>query len=114
MKDGQNYDPVEDATQSNPFAADSTKVRRSENNDGTVKNEQKHDSGEDKDNLPTSPKTTESVKLLKSWSSDVTFKHEQPWDPWDTSSSPKSSWEAVGEPSAPTWKFSSTQGTSAI
>ena len=65
--------------QSIPLAADSTKVRRSKNNDGTVKHEQKRDSGED--NLQTSPKTTESAKLLKSGSNDVNPKHVQPWGP---------------------------------
>ena len=54
VKDGQNYDPVEDATQSFPFAADSTRVRRSDNNDSAVKHEQKRDSC--KENLQTSPK----------------------------------------------------------
>ena len=33
--------------------------------------------------------------------------------PWDTSSAPQSSWQSVGEPVAPTRKFSGTQGTSA-
>ena len=59
VKDGQNYDPVEDATQSILFAADSARVRRSENNDGTVKHE------------------PESAKLLKSGCNDVNFKHVQ-------------------------------------
>ena len=63
------------------------------------------------DNLQTSPNTTESTKLLRSGSNDVTFKREQPWD---TPSSPKSSWQAFGEPYAPTWKLSGTQGTSAF
>ena len=94
------------------FAADSTKVRRSENNDGTVKHEQKRDSGED--NLQTSPKTTKSSKTVEVRGNDVNFKHVQLWDPWDTSSLPKSSWQAVGEPDAPTWKLSGTQGTSAF
>ena len=40
VKDGQNYDPVEDPTQSIPFAADSTKIRRSENSDCNLKREQ--------------------------------------------------------------------------
>ena len=88
-----NYDSVEDATQSIPLVADSTRVTRSENNDGTVKHEQKRDSGED--NPQTSPKTTESAKLLKSGNNDVNFKHVQHANPWDTPSSPKSSWQAV-------------------
>ena len=50
-------------------------------------------------------------KLLKSGSNDVIFKQEQPGD---TPSSPKSSWQAVGEPDAPSWKLSGTQGTSAF
>ena len=74
LKDGQNFHLVEDATQSIPLAADSTKVRRSEDKDGTVKHEQ----------------------------------------PLDASSAPKSSWQAVGEPDAPTWKLSGTQGSSAF
>ena len=74
LKDGQNFHLVEDATQSIPLAADSTKVRRSEDKDGTVKHEQ----------------------------------------PLDASSAPKSSWQAVGAPDAPTWKLSGTQGSSAF
>ena len=74
VKDGQNYDPIGDATQSIPFATDSTKIRGSENNDGTFKREQH----------------------------------------WDNSSSPESSWQAVGEPDEPTWKLLGTQGTSAF
>ena len=70
--------------------ADSTKVRRSENNDGTVKHEQKRDSGEC--NLQTSQKTTESAKLLRSGDNDVNFKHEQPWDPVNTEIFVASSW----------------------
>ena len=66
--------PVEDATQSFLVAADSTKVRRSDNKDGT-------------------------------------FKHEQPLD---ASSAPRSSWQAIGEPDAPTWKLSGTHDTPAF
>ena len=67
----------------------------------------KRDSGD----LHTSPNTTESAKPLMSGSSDVTFKQGKPWD---TSSAPKSPWQAVGEFDAPTWKLSGTQGTSAF
>ena len=74
LKDGQNYNPVEDSTQTVPCAADSSKLRSTENSDCALKREQH----------------------------------------WDTSSSPKSSWQAVGEPDAPTWKLSGTQGTSAF
>ena len=42
--------------------------------------------------------TAESAKLWKTWVDNVTFKFEQPWD---VPSSPKSSWQAVGEPDAP-------------
>ena len=112
LKDGQNYNPVEDSTQTIPCAADSSKLRSTENSDRALKYEQKRDSGED--NLQTSPKTTESAKLLKSGSNGVNFKHEQPWDPRDISSLPKSLWQAVGEPDAPTWKLSGTQGTAAF
>ena len=69
----------------------------------------KRDPGED--NLQTSRDTTESAKLLRFGSNDVTFKQEKPWD---TPASPKSSWQAVGEPDEPTWKLSGTQGTSAF
>ena len=54
------------------------------------------------DNVPTNSGTTESSKLLKPAVNDVTFKFEQTWD---ALSSPKSSWQAVGEPDAPTWKL---------
>ena len=56
----------------------------------------KRDTGED--NLQTSPNTTESAKPLRPGSIDVTFNQK----PWDTSSAPKSSWQADGEPDAPT------------
>ena len=63
------------------------------------------------DNLQTSPNTGESAKPLRSGSNDVTFKQETPWD---TSSAPKSSRQALGEPDAPTWKLSGTHSTSAF
>ena len=63
------------------------------------------------DNVRTHFGTTESAKLFKSGVNDVTFKFEQTWD---APSSPKSSWQAVGGPDAPTWKLSGTQGTSAF
>ena len=53
------------------------------------------------DNLQASPNTTESAKSLGSGSNDVTSKQEKPWG---TSSAPKSSWQAVGEPDAPVWE----------
>ena len=55
--------------------------------------------------------TTESAKLLKTGVNDATFKFEQTRC---APSSPKSAWQAVGEPDAPTWKLSGTQGTSAF
>ena len=55
--------------------------------------------------------TTESANPVQSESKDIIFKQEQPWD---TPSSPKSSWQAVGEPDAPTWALSGTQSTSAF
>ena len=64
--------PIDDATQALLLAAGSTRVRRSENKDGTVK------------------------------------------QIWDAPSAPRSSWQAVGDPDAPTWKLSGTQGTSAL
>ena len=73
-------------------------------NDGS-----KRDPGED--NVQTSPNTTESADLLRSGSNNVTFKQEKPRD---TSSSLKSSRQAVGEPDAPTWKLSGIVGTSAF
>ena len=50
-------------------------------------------------------------KTIEVRGNEVTFKQEKPWD---IPSSPKSSWLAVGEPDAPTWKLSGTQGTSAF
>ena len=44
-------------------------------------------------------------------STDCALKYEQSLD---TSSAPKSSWQAVGAPDAPTWKLSGTQGASAF
>ena len=49
-------------------------------------------------------------KVPRTEYSDCTINREQPWD---TSSYPKSSWQAVEEPNAPTWKFSGTHCTSA-
>ena len=43
--------------------------------------------------LQTSPNTTESSTPSQSGSKDINFKQGQPWD---TPSSPKSSWQAVG------------------
>ena len=66
--------PIDDSPQALLLAADSTRVRRSENKDSTVKHEQ----------------------------------------PWDASSAPRSSWQAVEQHVPPTWKLSGTQGTSAF
>ena len=96
VKDGQNYDPVGDATI--PFAASSTSKNVSL--------------------VRTIFRRVPRLQNLRNYCSpcgnDANYKHEQLWDPWDTSSLPKSSWQAVGEPYAPTWKFSGTQGTSAF
>ena len=62
------------------------------------------------DNVRTHSGTAESAKLLKN-GVNVTFKFVQTWN---APSSPKSSWQAVGEPDAPTWKLSGTPGTSAF
>ena len=51
------------------------------------------------------------MKLRRTENSDCALKYEEPLD---TSSAPKSSWQAVGEPDAPTWKLSGTEGTSAF
>ena len=72
-KMGMILKPTDDATQAPRLAADSTRVRRSENKDGTVK-------------------------------------REQPLD----ASAPRPSWQAVGQPDAPSWKLSGTHGTSAF
>ena len=106
---GKTLTPSKTPCSQFPVLLSRQKVWRSEDNDGTVKHEQKRDSGED--NVQTSAKTAESAKPLKSGSNDVTFKHVQPWD---TSSLPKSSWQEVGDADAPTWKFSGTQGTPAF
>ena len=55
------------------------------------------------------PIAADSPTVRRSDNKDGTFKHEQVWD---APSGPKSSWQAVGEPDAPTWKLSGTQGTS--
>ena len=49
--------------------------------------------------------------FLKAESRDSALKYEQLLD---TSSAMKSSWQAVGEPDAPTWKLSRTQGASLL
>ena len=54
---------------------------------------------------------SDSSKLRKTENRDCALKCEQPLN---TSSAPKSSWQAVGEPDAPTCKLSGTQGTSAF
>ena len=57
----------------------------------------------------TVPCVSDSWMLWKAENKDGTVKHEQPLD---TASAPKSSWQAVGEPDAPTGKLSGTLGTS--
>ena len=77
----------------------------------TVLNSNRWQVPESKSCRVATPSTTESAKPLKSGSKDVIFKQEQPWD---TPTSPKSSWQAVGEPDAPTWMLLGTQGTFAF
>ena len=62
------------------------------------------------DSAQTIPCASDSSKLWKAENRDCALKFEQPLD---TSSAPKSSWQAVGEPDGPTWMLSGTQGTSA-
>ena len=57
-------------------------------------------------NVQTSLCTTESAKPLQSGSKDIALNQEQPWY---TPSSPKSSWQPVGESDAPTWMQSGTE-----
>ena len=57
------------------------------------------------------PLAVDSTKVRRYENKDGNVKHKQPWD---TSSSPRSSWQAVGDADAPTWKLSRTQGTSAF
>ena len=54
------------------------------------------------------PCASDSSKLRRTENSDCALKREQLWD---TPSSPTSSWQAVGESDASTWKLSGTQGT---
>ena len=74
-----------------------------------LKDEQNYNPVED--SAQTVPCASDSSKLRKTEHRDCALKCEQPLD---TSSAPKSSWPAVGEPDAPTWKLSGTQGTSAF
>ena len=48
---------------------------------------------------------------IRSENSDYAIKYEQSLD---APSAPRSSWQAVGQPDAPTWKLSGTEGTSAF
>ena len=63
------------------------------------------------DSTKTVPCSSDSSKLLKAENRDCALKYEQLWD---NSSAPRSSWQAGGQPDAPTWKLSGTQGTSAF
>ena len=58
-----------------------------------------------------SSKLLKASKLRRTDSSDCALKYVQALD---SSSAPKSSWQAIGKPDAPTWKLSGTQGTSAF
>ena len=62
--------------------------------------DQKRDRVED--SAQTIPCASDSSKPLKAESGDCALKYEQPLD---------TSWQAVGEPGAPTWKLSGTQGS---
>ena len=53
------------------------------------------------DSTQTVPCAADSTKLRRTEKSYCALKREQLWD----TSSPKSSWQAVGEPDAPTWKL---------
>ena len=55
--------------------------------------------------------TTIFPLLQRAENSDSAIKYEQLLD---ASSAPRSSWQAVGQPDALTWKLSGTQGTSAF
>ena len=57
----------------------------------------------------TVPCAADSMRQRRAENNDCAAECEQLLD---TSSAPKSSWQAVGEPDAPTWKLSGTQGTS--
>ena len=62
------------------------------------------------DSAQTVPCASDFSKLWKAENRDCALNYDQPLD---TSSAPKSSWQAVGVPDAPTWKLSGTQSTSA-
>ena len=61
--------------------------------------------------LRAGPFVADSRRHQRAENSDCVIKYEQPLD---AQSAPKSSWQAVGEPGAPTWKLSGTEGTSAF
>ena len=71
-----------------------------------VKDEQSHIPGEDKPHSIS--RTTELGKLQKAWRDENNTTREQYCD---ASSSLKSSWQAVGESDAPSWKYTGTEGT---
>ena len=48
------------------------------------------------------PLAADATKVRRPDHKNSTVKHEQPWD---ASSAPRSSWQAVGQPDAPTWKL---------
>ena len=61
--------------------------------------------------IKTVPCAADPTRVRRSESKDGTVMHEQHWD---ASSARRSFWQAVGQPEAPTWKLSGTQGTSAF
>ena len=58
--------------------------------------------------LEAVPCVADSRKQRRAENSECARKYEQPWN---TSSAPRSSWQAVGAPDVPTWKLSGTEGT---
>ena len=63
----------------------------------------------DENFIKTVPRAADSIRQRRAENSDCAIKYEQPWD---TSSAPKSSSQAVGQLDAPTWKLSGTEDTS--
>ena len=59
----------------------------------------------------TVPCAANSVRQRRAENSDCAIKFEQTLD---APSAPRSSWEAGGQPDAPSWKLSGTEGTSAF
>ena len=56
--------------------------------------------------IKTVPCAVDSMRQRRAKNSDCDIKYEQPLD---APSAPRSSWQAVGQPDAPTWKLSGTQ-----